>query len=149
MQTIISRLLHSFDNGKLSRRELMQGLTVLAAAGSSASAAGFQGDSINHVSLTVADMKRSSEFYQRVFGCTVLNQDADTIRLAAGKGHISLRKGNPSGRVDHFAVGINSFDKDSVIRNLKQRGATPVEEPIFGLNVKDPDGIPVQVSADS
>jgi len=149
MQNMISGLLSSYENGKLSRRELVQGLTLLAAFGSTASAAGFQGNGINHVSLTVADMKRSSEFYQRVFGCTILNQDAKTIRLAVGKGHISLRRGNPAGRVDHFAIGVDSFDKDSVIRDLKQRGATPVEEAIYGLNVKDPDGFPVQLSANT
>ena len=149
MQNMISGLLSGYENGRLSRRELIQGLTLLAAAGSTASAAGFQGNGINHVSLCVADMKLSAEFYQRVFGCTVLNQDAATVRLAVGKGHISLRRGNPVGRVDHFAIGIDAFDKDSVIGDLKQRGAMPVDEPIYGLNVKDPDGFPVQVIANT
>ena len=57
------------------------------------------------------------------------------------------RKRNPAGTIDHFAIGVNPFNKDAVIRDLKQRGATPREEGDAGLHVKDPDGFAVQVLA--
>ena len=71
MKSTISKLLKTYENGNLSRRDLVRGLALLAAGSSTVSAAGFQGNSINHVSLYVSDLQRSSDFYQRVLGCTV------------------------------------------------------------------------------
>lgn len=71
-----------------------------------------------------------------------------TIALTVGKSRIVLRRGNPPGKVDHFAIGIDRFDKDSVIRDLKSRGAPPIDGGgDFGLHVMDPNGFPVQLSA--
>ena len=131
----------------LTRRTLMERLALLAAASRAASAAGFQGLTIDHVSLLVSDLGRSSEFYRRVFGCTVLNEAGGVMRLSLAQGQITLRRGNPSAQVDHFAIGIDGFDKDAVIRELKSRGTSPTEDPAAGLNVKDPDGFPVQITS--
>src|SRR5580704_8462982 len=62
MTSTISKLLASYENGKLSRRDLVQGLALLAAGSEAMSAAGFQGNSINHVSLYVSDLQKSSDF---------------------------------------------------------------------------------------
>jgi hypothetical protein len=48
MENTISRLLKSYESGKLNRRDLVRGLALLAAGSSTASAAGFQVSSINH-----------------------------------------------------------------------------------------------------
>ncbi len=86
METIINRLLQRFENGSLSRRQLIQGLAMLATAGSAplqAQTRGFQGGFISHVSLSVSDLQRSTEFYQKVFGLVVLSQDKpnEIVRL--------------------------------------------------------------------
>jgi hypothetical protein len=62
-------------------------------------------------------------------------------------GHLTIRRRSPAGTLDHFAIGIERFNKDAVIRDLKQRGASPREEGDAGLRVKDPDGFSVQVLA--
>ena len=70
-----------------SRRELIQTLTAMAvAAGTSASAASLKAGSINHTSVLVSDMARSIDFYNRVFGLSVMNEDkANKIsRLGTG-----------------------------------------------------------------
>jgi len=54
----------------------------------------------------------------------------------------------PAGTIDHFAIEIERFNKDSVIQDLKQRG-TPREEGDAGLHVKDPDGFSVQGASPS
>jgi hypothetical protein len=61
--------------------------------------------------------------------------------------YILLVRGTPPGKVDHFGIGIDNFDKDSVIRDLKARGASPIEDDGtgLGLHVIDPDGFPVQL----
>jgi hypothetical protein len=71
MELIVSNLVSRFGKGLLSRRELVRGLTMLAAGGTAASAQeglNFKAATIDHVSIQVADLKRSSEFYQKMFG---------------------------------------------------------------------------------
>jgi len=144
MEHTISRLLKAYENGKLHRRDLVKGLTLLAAGSGNASAAGFQSNGINHVSLQVSDLQRSSEFYQRVLVVPAENRPAGAVTLKVGKSHIVLRPGTPAGKVDHFAVGVDHFNKDTIIADLKARGAMPSDKGDAGLHVLDPDGYPVQ-----
>ena len=150
MNSTISKLLATYETGKLSRRDLVQGLALLAASSGAASAAGFQGNSINHVSLFVGNLQRSTDFYQRVFGCTVNKRDGNN-QLMFGKNFLVLRPGNPPSKVDHIAIGVDNFKKDSVTADLKARGVTPIDQQggDFGFHVVDPDGYPVQISANN
>ena len=147
MNDTISRLLEAYEKGNMSRRRLIQGLAVLAAASTAAEAAGFQGNSINHISLYVSNLQRSTDFYQRVFGCTVNKRDGNN-QLMFGKNFLVLREGKPPAKVDHFAIGVDNFKKESVTADLKARGVTPKdEEGGAGFHIVDPDGYPVQISA--
>ena len=150
MQDTISRLLKTYENGKMSRRQLVQGLAVLAAGSGTASAAGFEGNGINHVSLYVSNLQRSTDYYQRTFGCKVNKRDGNN-QLVFGKGFLVLRQGTPPGKVDHFAIGVDNFKKESVTADLKARGATPIDQQGggFGFHVVDPDGYPVQISSNN
>ena len=103
MKNNISKLLEAYEKGKMSRRTLIQGLALLAAGSSAAEAAGFQGASINHVSLQVSNLQRSTDFYQRAFGCMVNKRDGNN-QLMFGKDFLVLRPGNPPAKVDHFAI---------------------------------------------
>jgi catechol 2,3-dioxygenase-like lactoylglutathione lyase family enzyme len=150
MQDTISRLLKTYENGKMSRRQLVQGLAVLAAGSGTASAAGFEGNGINHVSLQVSNLQRSTDYYQRAFGCKVNKRDGNN-QLVFGKGFLVLRQGTPPGKVDHFAIGVDNFKKESVTADLKARGVTPIDQQGggFGFHVVDPDGYPVQISSNN
>jgi catechol 2,3-dioxygenase-like lactoylglutathione lyase family enzyme len=150
MKSTISKLLTAYETGKMSRRNLVQGLAVLAAGSPNASAAGFQGNSIHHVSLFVSNLERSTDFYQRLFGCTVNKRDGNN-QLMFGKNYLVLRPGTPPAKVDHFSIGVDRFQKDSVASDLKARGAAPVDQQggDFGFHVLDPDGFPVQISANN
>jgi catechol 2,3-dioxygenase-like lactoylglutathione lyase family enzyme len=150
MKSTISRLLEAYEKGKMSRRQLVQGLALLAAGSSAAQAAGFQGNSVNHISLQVSNLQRSTDFYQRVFGCPVNKRDGNN-QLVFGKNFLVLREGKPAAKVDHFAIGVDNFNKDSVSADLKARGATPIDQQGggFGFHVLDPDGFPVQISANN
>src|SRR5206468_11752103 len=77
MKDTISKLLEAYEKGKMSRRTLIQGLAVLAAGSTAAEAAGFQGNSINHISLQVSNLQRSTDFYQRVFECKVNKREGN------------------------------------------------------------------------
>ena len=151
MEPIISDLVSRFEKGSLSRRELVQGLTMLAASGTTASAAqegiDFKTANIDHVSIQVADLQRSVDFYQKMFGFSVISEDKPLgiIRLGIDRSLVSLNHQSPAGIVDHFAIGVPRFTKESAARYAMQRGATPLDDPYAGLHVKDPDGINVQI----
>jgi catechol 2,3-dioxygenase-like lactoylglutathione lyase family enzyme len=154
MTSVISKLLETYENGKLSRRDLIQGLALLAASSSTASAAGFQGNTINHVSLAVSDVQKSTDFYQRVFGATIHKRDGNN-QVFFGKSFFVLRPGKPTGRVDHVAIGVDNFNEQSITADLKARGATPIPSTAankalgLGFHVVDPDGFPLQMVSSS
>jgi catechol 2,3-dioxygenase-like lactoylglutathione lyase family enzyme len=150
MTSTISKMLEGYENGKLSRRDLVQGLALLAATAGTASAAGFKGDSINHISLYVSNLQRSTDFYQRVFGCSVNKRDGNN-QLIFGKNFLVLRPGNPPGKVDHFAIGVDNFNQGVATADLKARSANPISQQggEFGFHILDPDGFPVQISGNN
>src|SRR5499427_5876274 len=150
MKSTISKMLEAYENGKVSRRTLIQGLALLAAGSTAAEAAGFQGNSVNHISLQVSNLQKSTDFYQRVFACTVNKREGNN-QLMFGKNFLVLREGKPAAKVDHFAIGVDNFNKDSVTADLKARGATAIDQQggDFGFHVQDPDGYPVQISANN
>jgi catechol 2,3-dioxygenase-like lactoylglutathione lyase family enzyme len=152
VETIISNLVTRFERGALTRRELIRGLAMLTAASGTAAAtglaeAGFKGAKIDHVSIQVNNLQRSIDFYQNVFGLSVVSQDKsnEIVRLGITKTLVSLHHKSPTGIVDHFAIGVDPFNKESVTRDLKQRGATPEENIDAGFHVKDPEGLSVQI----
>lgn len=146
MEQLINALVGRYDNGALSRRELVGALAALSVTGGSAIAAqaGFASANINHVSITCSNLQRTAEFYSRVFALQRSgNQGPNLITLGLPTGHLSIRQGEkPS--FDHFAIGVERFNKDSVIADLKARGATPLGN---GLRIADPDGLSVQIIA--
>ena len=149
VEHMISDLVTRFERGGLTRRELIQALAMIAAAGTTASAASLKSGSINHVSVLVTDMPRSIDFYNNIFGLSVVNEDKPNKISRLGIGNkvlVSLRVEPPPGLVDHFAIGVESFDKAAVTGFLKEMGLTPRENLEFGFHVKDPDGANVQIT---
>ena len=150
MEKLINGLLGQYEKGALSRREFVGALAALRVTGLSAAAqAGFEAASINHVSITGSNLQRTVDFYSRVFKLPRQGQaQANLVQLAVGKaGHLSIRQGSKPG-FDHFAIGIEGFNKDRVIADLRARGAMPIDGGDgAGLHVADPDGLFVQVIA--
>ena len=152
MQAIISNLLNRFERGALTRRGLIEGLAMLTAAGGTAleaqaPTAGIKAAKIDHMSIQVSDLPRSVAFYQKMFGLTVVSEDKpnEIVRLGVGKALVSLHHKSPTGLVDHFAIGVENFNKDSVTRELKARGITPEDNLDAGFHIIDPEGISVQI----
>ena len=155
MEMIISNLVAQYEKGSLSRRELVRGMALLAAstAGGTAAAAAqseidFKTANIDHVSIQVVDLQRSVGFYQKMFAFSVISEDKPLgiVRLGTDRTLVSLNRQSPAGIVDHFAIGVPRFTKESAARYATQHGARPEDDPYAGLHVKDPDGINVQIS---
>ena len=106
MHAVIDELVARFDQGTLSRRQLISGLTALAAAGSAASAAAqttpFRSTRIDHISIQVTDMARSVEFYEKIFGLKILGEDRRRELAAAQVGlHLLNQRQHRAQRVVH------------------------------------------------
>ncbi len=153
MEAIISSLLSRFEKGALTRRGLIQGLTMLTAASGTALEAqapfaGLKAAKIDHMSIQVSDLPRSIAFYQKMFGLTTVSEDKpnEIVRLGMGtKALVSLHHKSPTGLVDHFAIGVENFNKEAVTLELKARGATPEDNLDAGFHIIDPEGISVQI----
>jgi catechol 2,3-dioxygenase-like lactoylglutathione lyase family enzyme len=151
MEAIISDLLNRFENGALTRRGLIQGLAMLTAAGASQAqvpGGALKAAKIDHMSIQVSDLPRSIAFYQKIFGLTTVSEDKpnEIVRLGVGtKALVSLHHKSPTGLVDHFAIGVENFNKDAVTRELKTRGVTPEDNLDAGFHIVDPEGISVQI----
>ena len=151
METIISGLLNRFEEGRISRRELIQSLAMLTATGGAAAAVRqdmpFKSSRIDHISIQVTDLPRSIAFYQKVFGLSILGEDKpnEIVRMGTTRVIVSLHHKPPTGIVDHFAIAIDGFDRDAVTRALRQQGLTAEENLDYGFYVRDPEGIPVQI----
>src|SRR5687767_10849190 len=103
MHAVIDELVTRFDQGTLSRRDLLQGLTVLAAAGGAASAGAqatpFRATRIDHISVQVTDMARSVAFYEQIFGLKILSEDKENeiVRMGVTRIIVSLHRKPPVG----------------------------------------------------
>ena len=151
MEAMISSLVRRFEEGKVSRRELVQSLAMLAATGGAAAAAPqetpFKSTRIDHISIQVTDLQRSIAFYQKIFGLTILGEDKpnEIVRMGTTRVIVSLHHKPPTGIVDHFAIAIDGFDQNAVTQSLKQQGLTADQNIDYGFYVRDPEGIPVQI----
>lgn len=151
MQKIINDIVERFEAGALSRRGLVQGLALLAAAGAAPAARAqdtpFAARGIDHISIQVTDLARSIAFYENVFGLSVLDRDDENgiVRMGVTRIIVSLHAKAPTGIVDHFAISIDGFDRDAVSAALARHDLVASTNLDYGFHVRDPEGIPVQI----
>ena len=166
MENIIAKLLRDFENGHMSRRQLIQSLALAATAASTASAAsgpaaqagGFKAINVDHISYQVADYARARDFYAEVLGMTVAGDNGESqCQLQFGNSLLIARNrrgGDDSGSlVDHMSYKIEDWNTDRVRGELERRGLEPRLDRGPGgvyasFHVTDPDGYDVQISGD-
>ena len=172
MEIVISQLLEQFEDGKVTRRQLIQGLTAaaLTAAGAStakAQTAGFRTLNLDHINYLVTDYTRTRDFYSGLMGMTIANDDGKSsaeVHFGNARGvgvrdrtMMSLHNVQPSTQrigVDHIAFKIDNWDTDRVKAELERRGLKgrlaqggALDTPNYvSLTVQDPDGLGVQIS---
>ena len=151
METAISGLVQRFEQGAISRRELIQGLSALALAVAAPAAAqqpsGLKATGLNHLGVLCSAVNRSTAFYVNALGMTLLSEDKPKgiARLGVKGTLISLRQAQPAGTVDHFAISVEGFNEEAMKRTLEQRGYAPSRDEESGFHLKDPDGANVQL----
>jgi catechol 2,3-dioxygenase-like lactoylglutathione lyase family enzyme len=153
METLFAKLVQDFEQGKMSRRQLIQSLTVAAAAAgvtSSARAAGkpLEALYVNHISYQVNDYKKVRDFYVDLLGMKVTEDDGKQCRLVFGNNILVPRNranGGPA-KIDHIAYTVTNWDaeKEGMEAELKRRNLTYTGSAKTSFQVKDPEGMGVQ-----
>jgi catechol 2,3-dioxygenase-like lactoylglutathione lyase family enzyme len=149
MQLIVEKLVSDFERGRLSRRQLAAALAALVTGAQAApKLAGVHAVSLNHVTVRVPDLERTSRFYQEFFGMP-LKQHSETIHiLGVGKSFFGIEQKSGTAGLDHYDFGIAAFNADDVTTKLAARNLKP--EPGAtkeSFKFTDPDGFLVQVNA--
>ena len=163
MSEAIEHLVDRFEARTLTRRQLVASLTGLIAGASldasaqpAAPSQVGQGRTINHVSLSVADVERSADFYAKLLGLKVVSRPGNGgINLGLGTSFLGVYKLQNPGTVNHFCIGVDDFEPDKMAERLKQQGIqatvdrNPANRTSGGdqLYFTDPDNTRVQLGA--
>jgi len=152
LEKIVVDLLDDFDRGRITRRQLVQSLVLgmVAPAAFAERGGGFKAISVNHISLEVADYRRTRDFYAELLGMKVSEDTGDQVNLTFGDTVLIARNAKDAGAaplVDHIAYSIGDWDRERVKAELTRRGLDP--EPDFqgSFHVRDPDGYLLQIAA--
>src|ERR1700691_4228372 len=125
----IERMLNDVKQGKLSRRQFALSLATLASGAFAAPGfltaqekpEGFRAVTLNHVTVRVPDLHRTSQFYQEFFGMPLKQQSATVHILGVGRSFFGIEQGTgQSPAVDHYDFGIEHFDANAIRERLSQ-----------------------------
>lgn len=152
MTTNLEILIDQYDNGRLSRRELLGALAMLALPTAQASASAKIGVAkmINHATLYVKDVEQSREFYQRLFGMPVLIAQPPGTNLKIGNSFLGLYPigSGQSPAIDHVCFGLDHFDAEAIRKKLAVEGVDATiraRGETKELYFMDPNGIRIQL----
>jgi catechol 2,3-dioxygenase-like lactoylglutathione lyase family enzyme len=159
MEHLVEKLLQDFEDGRMSRRQLIKSLALTVTAATAASevtastggGTGFKAIAVNHISYGVADYARTRDFYADLLGMSVSGDNGKQCELSFGDTFIIPRKTRqPDNKplVDHFAITIADWNKDRVEAELKRRGLEPRPDTDDSFHIKDPDGYDLQISGE-
>lgn len=106
---------------------------------------------LDHIETSAPDAAKSAAFYAQVFGGPIWKNNKTPRRyVKLGPTYIAIEQGREPLGVDHFSAGIEGFQIGDIHRFLGQHGIEYKDYPSGrDLNVTDPDGIHVQLSADN
>ena len=115
----------------INRRELLFSIPVLTLAprafGQAAKPA-ISVKGLNSFALSVSDMKRSTEFYQGLFGMPIQARWGSTVLLRIGKGPqflmLSPAGSNPPSIVPRLGLKVDNFNPERIVTMLEQHGVT-------------------------
>ena len=158
MENVIAKLLQDFEKGKMNRRQLVQSLSIAAAAAAvPTTVIGAQAPTptgkleagyVNHISYSCNDYKKVRDFYVDLLGMKVTQDDGMQCRLVFGNNILIPRNRANGGasKVDHIAYTITNWDaeKDGLEAELKRRKLEYTGTAKTSFQVKDPEGLGVQ-----
>ena len=172
MEDIFEKLVQDFEQGKMTRRQLIQSLVLtatatsavgMAPAAAAAVAPATKAAFVHHVTWDVKDHMKVSAFYQDVLGMKLFQGNIKKeIHARLGDTYLTWR--GPGARpnrpvptitpsVEHIAIAVEPWPgpkmddmsgNPALVAELKRRGYA-LRTPTGSLYVKDPEGFNVQI----
>jgi catechol 2,3-dioxygenase-like lactoylglutathione lyase family enzyme len=151
----LDQLLTCYDRREISRRELLGALALLGVGGlrgaSSVGQGGVeQGRTLNHVSLGVTDLSRSTAFYDRLLHLPVRDRGADYCEYRLENGFLGLYQDTTMRRgIDHVAIGVDGYEAKGTLQALRRafpqaRSELRNDDQVY---IIEPDGARIQLCA--
>ena len=154
MQMLIEKMLTDFERGRLTRRQLAATLTGIAAAAAmpttpALAAPSLKAITLNHVTVKVPNLQKTSKFYQDFFGMKLAQQSETIHILSVGESFFGIEQKPGGPALDHFDFGLEGWDAKAMRAKVAAHGlqVTPGsrgDDESFKFN--DPDGFVVQVN---
>ena len=128
----------------ISRRSVLAAGTAALLASAAEPALHFT--ILDHVSIAVADVMKSLDFYAKVFGNTLRKEnDSPRYYVKLGLSYMATGRNGQAGRIDHFCAGFDAQEMSNAKARLKRLDIKFTSPPPFGLFFADPEGIRVQM----
>jgi catechol 2,3-dioxygenase-like lactoylglutathione lyase family enzyme len=152
MEHTIDTLVRQFERGRLTRRQLVQGLLVVAATPVLAQerpVGAFRPTGIDHVQITVTDLKATQQFYEKLFGVATTSPNPTQLSLGLGSSGNTISVHSESGPIkpiDHFGIAVEGFSTEAALATVK-RAVPGFKADINGNSVFviGPDGVRFQI----
>jgi catechol 2,3-dioxygenase-like lactoylglutathione lyase family enzyme len=163
MEHLIAKMLQNYEQGKMTRRQLIQSLALAATAVSAAKATPTAAPNnnavkavyLNHVGYRGVDYARSRDWYADLFGMKVVFDDGKKASLSVGESLVVFhsRESTNTPIIDHMCFTIADWDKDKSVKDevaaeLKRRGLS-ARASEHSFVIKDPDGFNVQIGGNN
>ena len=134
------------DAGRISRRQLLQGIAVAATAAAlplPLEAAGFKGTWVNQYTYVAPDLSKTVEWYIEVFGMQKGHADAKQVHLwygdTGGDTMMVVRQaeaGEKAPRIEKFGFTIGDWNRGAVEAELRRLGGRPRADTDNGVLVR-------------
>jgi lactoylglutathione lyase len=151
MTVDVATMVEQFAAGRLTRRELVWGLTALVAAAAGTSGAAqsppsstFVALGLNHLALRVTDLDRTQAFYERHLGMTRIGNASGSPRLMACGPHVLNLFKADAPQMDHVCFTVPDYDAKAAEARLRAQRIEPIVE-ADRVHFLDPDGYKLQV----
>ena len=173
MEGFVATKLNEFETGKISRRRLIETLTLAAttayAADSANAASPRDAALVNHISYTCPDFKKAADWYSMVFNLDQVGTTARDTALPFGKKgdqpynvmakdvpltHLIMRSRDlnapppkSTAVIDHIGYTVADFNREKVKAQLIALGVKNVRDGgLYSLHMDDAMGYDVQIS---
>ena len=146
----VGKLFRGLDRGRISRRQLLQGMAAAATAAAlplASEAAAFKGAWVNQYTYVVPDLNKTADWYVEVFGMQKGHADAKQVHLwygdTVGDTLMIVRQaeaGEKAPGIEKFGFTIDNWDRGAVEAELRRLGRRPRSDTDKGFWFDDPDG---------
>lgn len=161
-EQMAAKFVDDFQQGRLSRRQLVARLMGLGAALATFKGAAlgqplddatadtsdrptFRATGLDHIALDVTDVARSREFYQKHLGLRVIRGGDDSSFMGADRDFFLALFRADEPKMNHYCYTIEHYNPDEVVERLTSLGIEP-RRTRNRVYFPDPDGLTVQIT---